>query len=227
MSTKQVVDYKDTPREELTAKISKLLKLNYEVLFTDEVNTKYNYDDVAKTLVDEKITPSNDFSYTNIMKILEDFVYNQHEVDELQAKKQADLQKQKTDFENYKTLCRETMTHKKELDIIITNLNIKMTETNIQLLVDIKRQLVYELYQPDEYSCKPRDYQRMMESLNKVGNPRITAFAEWYANANILEQNTQYVDKYAEYFVSLDDLITLHEICRGIIIVDGLNRDNN
>jgi hypothetical protein len=227
MSTKQVVDYKDTPREELTAKISKLLKLNYEVLFTDKINTKYNYDDVAKTLVDEKITPSNDFSYTNITKILDEFVYNQREVDELLAKEQAELQKLKTDLENYKTLHRETMTPKKEYEIKDTDFNIIRIERSIPLVISMKRQLVYELYQPDEYSCKPMNYQRMLESLNKIGNPRITAFAEWYANASIREQNTQYAAKYDEYFESLDDLIILHEISRGILVVDGLNRNND
>ena len=164
MSTPSVADYKDTPREELTAKISKLLKLNYEVVNVNPLNTTFNCDEVAQMVYD-RIATSGDFSYTNIMKIIEEFVYNKSEI--------------------------------------------------------------YDQYQPDEYRCKPRDYQRMLETLNKVGNPRVTAFADWYANASIYEQNSEYESKYAEYFVSLDDLVTLHEIELGIIHVDGLNLDDN
>ena len=227
MTTLAIADYKDTPREELTAKISKLLKLNYEVLHKNPVNTKFNYDEVAKTVVDEKITPSNDFTYTNIMKIIEEFVYNQCEIAGLLAKEQADLLKLKTDLENYKTLHRETMTHNKEYEIEKTENDIIYIERSMPLLVNMNRQLIYEQYQPDEFACKPRDYEKMVESLDKfVGNRRIKAFADWYANGSDQDQ-IEFDRKYAEYFESLDDLITLHEISLGIIPIHGLNLDGN
>ena len=226
MSTPSVADYKDTPREELTAKISKLLKLNYEVVNANPLNTKFNCDEVAQMVYD-RIATSGDFSYTNIMKIIEEFVYNQSEIDELMTKHTQQIDGCKTIIENYKKKCGEEMTPDQKFEYKRAESKLRLTESQLGVTRSFAKVLIYDQYQPDEYMCKPRDYQRMLETLNKVGNPRVTAFADWYANASIYEQNTQYESKYAEYFTSLDDLITLHEIGLGIIHVDGINLDGN
>lgn len=223
MSTTSVADYKDTPREELTAKISILLKLNYEVMNANPVNTKFNCDDVAQMVYDQ-IATSGDFSYTNIMKIIEEFVYNKSEIDELMAKHTQQLDGCNTIIENYKKKSGEEMTPSQKFEYEHAKSKLRLTESRLGVTRSLAEVHIYELYQPDEFACKPRDYEKMLESLDKfVGNRRIKAFADWYANASIYEQNTQYESKYAEYFVSLDDLITLHEISLGIIPIHGLN----
>jgi len=222
MSEQTGTNYSNMPREELISKIAKLLKLNYEALQTDPVNTKFKYDEVA-LMVYDRIATSGDFGYTNIMKILNEFVYNQSDVDELLAKHTQDLNDAKTKLENYKQKCGNDMSSLKRLECEQSEYNIKFTEHTIPIIGRLKQIWIYETYQPDAFACKPRDYEKMLESLDKQSNPRIKAYAEWYANASIKEQNTEFDSKYDEYFESLDDLITLHEICLGIIPIDGLN----
>lgn len=223
MSSLSVADYKNTPREELTDKIARLLKLNYEAINDAQVNTKFNYDEVTQ-MVYNQIVASEDFSYTNIIKILEEFVYNQSEVNELLAKRTQELDDAKTKLENCKLKSSKEITPLARLKWEQAEYDIKFTEHNIPIMCRLAEIRIFDIYQPDEFACKPRDYEKMLESLDKfVGNPRIITFAKWYANASIKEQNTEYVSKYAEYFESLDDLITLHEISLGIIPIDGLN----
>ena len=217
-------NYQDMPRDEFITKLTYLLKLNHESLYIDKNNDVYDYADVAKDVYDNKIVPSGDFSYKNIFKILSEYLYNQQEIDE--ADKQIKLQIQEIEQQHELDIAKCSDADKKfkylsyEFDII--RLKGKTT-----LQIDKAKIYVYETFQPDIFACKPRDYYSMIASLTKIGNTRILAYADWYANASVYEQNTQYVEKYDEYFESLDDLITLCEIVCSVIHVDGLNRDPN
>lgn len=215
-------EYSQTPKTELVAKIAKLLELNYKALYND-ANMKYKYDEAANRVYDEKIAPSNDFSYSNILTMMTDFVYNQQEVDELLGKGMKEINDVRHLVEEFKRRIGENIapiqTLKYEREISALN------RAEAELLIKSRswENRIFEKYQPDQFSCKPRDYVKMMESFDKVvNNPRIKAYADWYANASIEEQNTQYEEKYDEYFKSLDDLITLHEITLGIIPIDGV-----
>jgi len=223
-----IADYKDTPRDALIEKLAYLMKLNYVCLFENKNIDKFDYADVATKVYDTRIMPSGDFSYTNIKRILDTNLYNQAEIDELTKELETEYQTHLQKLEDYKTkVCSNPMTSEQEFKYERFKFEAEHKRSSAGVKMSLEKIYIYETYQPDMFACKPRDYATMMESLAKVGNPRVTAYADWYANANTYEQNTKYSEKYDEYFESLEDLITLHEIDHGVIQVDGLYGEKN
>lgn len=246
MCSKQKTNYANMPTEELVAKIERLIKLNYTALHgSKKINRNFNK--IAQMILNTKIIPSNNYDYDNIMSILSNpsdddrmsgiiSKYND-ETTHIAIKvnnyvrtinklcEQAERYKIKYG-NNEDSLARYTemmtLIAKMKRDVAEINAELETRKTRDQYGIILDNLYIYDHVQPDDFNCTPKNYDKMISSLEKVGNPRITNFVKWYATADSSDQSKYFVDKYDEYFESLDDHITLHEIMLHIIHVDGL-----
>ena len=231
-------------RESTIQKMTKLIQLNAETLFSDkgrEDSYAYtNAESVAAKLYDEHIVPSGNFTTNNIINVMSTVNLRESEFTAKEAEIDVNFQKE---VEAAKLLCEakklkvntESALYRTSPDVA-TNAHIANCDMDYEYLISrleanksrakcmlsFGKEYAIELCEVDLF-VRPRDYVEYWDSLMSLNlSSNTIKFIDDIVNMHFEERRNKTIKEHYSCLATLDDYVSVHEILSKRIPVDCL-----